>query len=467
MDQIQNLIQSVMHLIPGSNIRQFGSIIAGIYSVSSGGVTQLNISRYGNVSYRSVARFMSNVIPWHRVLVSVVNSHLSGHSGPYFLAIDETVEDKSGESTSKIGYFFCSKAKRAIKSVKFSTLSLIPANERKSYVVDMEQMEQDKELAAANRELKAAAAAKKQKARKEKAGKGKSGEKPEAEKAKGGRPKGSKGKAKEKSASKSYVALEAMLDRVLPLLHLSGIFPAYLVGDGAYGNMTGCLIAAERGMRLISKLHCNSALYHRPEKGSKKRKYGNRVDLSDMDRHRICEKRQKGCTITYFQINCVRTEHIDSWLNVTFMRCRFANGKKDAWVLLFSTDLGLEGMAMADYYSLRFQIEFNFRDAKEHFGMSDFKSTKPTQVTNAVGMSFLMVNLSHVLIAQTKGALGADFLSIQDLKSYFRGVFYAEKLKNSPNFAVPGILDPKAIAFGALFGGVNWGISRGKDKKAA
>ena len=32
-------------------------------------------------------------------------------------------------------------------------------------------------------------------------------------------------------------------------------------------------------------------------------------------------------------------------------------------VLLFSTDLELDYKKMVDFYSLRFQIEFNFRDA--------------------------------------------------------------------------------------------------------
>ena len=36
-------------------------------------------------------------------------------------------------------------------------------------------------------------------------------------------------------------------------------------------------------------------------------------------------------------------------------------------VVLFSTDLTLSAPQLVDYYSLRFQIEFNFRDAKQYW----------------------------------------------------------------------------------------------------
>ncbi len=39
---------------------------------------------------------------------------------------------------------------------------------------------------------------------------------------------------------------------------------------------------------------------------------------------------------------------------------------KSAKVLLFSDDLVLAYDNLIDYYQLRFQIEFNFRDAKQY-----------------------------------------------------------------------------------------------------
>ena len=41
------------------------------------------------------------------------------------------------------------------------------------------------------------------------------------------------------------------------------------------------------------------------------------------------------------------------------------------WCSLAATRV-LEGETLVHYYRLRFQIEFNFRDAKSHFGLEDW-----------------------------------------------------------------------------------------------
>ena len=45
---------------------------------------------------------------------------------------------------------------------------------------------------------------------------------------------------------------------------------------------------------------------------------------------------------------------------------------KTAHVVLFSSDLTLRYELLIDYYRLRFQLEFNFRDAKQYWGLEDF-----------------------------------------------------------------------------------------------
>ena len=471
MEQVQSLLESVLALMPSTNIHQLSSIIQGIYAISSGGVTQLNISRYSDISYRSVNRFMSQETCWQKVYVEQLRWYLRGKVGVYLLAIDETVEDKAGKETHKIGYFFCSKAQKAIKSVSFAVLSVISVSERKSYVVDYVQLEQDKEKAAENKAKKLAQKAKKGET---KGGKSNAWETEKAVKHKGGRPVGSKTKEKGKTESVGFKALEFLLKRILPLVCQIGIAPCYLVGDGAYGNITTCLIAREQGLHLISKLHYNTALFHLPVGGSKKSKYGLRVDfdnLGDMAKEplaiEIVRRVDIDGILTCFQIKAVRTKHIDSVLNVVILRYLSLKTNKFSYCLLFSTDSELAGETLVDYYTLRFQIEFNFRDAKEFFGLSDFKSIKERQVTNSVGLSFFMVNLSAILLTDTKESLQVDVLSINDIKAYFRAVFYANRLKNTLNFSVPSFSDPKSIAFLANLGAVNLGKTTKKHRNAA
>ena len=445
MEQLPSLILSLSSLIPSANIMHFLSIIHGIYSISSGGVTQLNISRYSSISYRSVQRFMSLDISWHKLLITVLRVHLQSYSGVYLLAIDETVEDKAGKSTDKIGYFFSSKLGKVIKSVSFSVLSLIPVGKRKSYIVDFTQLSQDVAKTAENKAKKVVAA---QKKKDKEAGL-------VVETRPAGRPTGSKNKVETKIESGSSRALSVLLTRVLPFLASIFIHPSYLVGDGAYGNLTYCLIAAEHNLFLLSKLNCTTALFYPPKAGTRQRIYGDEVDFTQLKQHQIDEKEEDDCIFTFFQIKKVRTRNIKQFINVVIIRCYNKKTKKSGFVLLFSTDLTLDGMTLVNYYSLRFQIEFNFRDAKQYFGLSDFKSTKPRQINNAVGLSFFMVNLSAILIETIKEQCAFDFLSILDLKTCFRAILFSNHLKNTPILDINNILDPKNISILEHLGAVN------------
>jgi putative transposase len=94
-------------------------------------------------------------------------------------------------------------------------------------------------------------------------------------------------------------------------------------------------------------------------------------------------------------------------------------------VLLFSSDLTLAYTSLVDYYSLRFQIEFNFRDAKQYWGLEDFMNVTPTGVTNAANLSLFMVNVAYRL-QMDRRQHDPDY-SILDLKADCRGYKYVEE----------------------------------------
>jgi len=87
---------------------------------------------------------------------------------------------------------------------------------------------------------------------------------------------------------------------------------------------------------------------------------------------------------------------------------------------LFTGDLNLSYDKIVEYYSLRFQIEFNFRDAKQYFGLADFKNYKQAQVTNAANISFFMCNIAYILAEEFKRYFKLQNASILDMKAYYR-----------------------------------------------
>ena len=113
-------------------------------------------------------------------------------------------------------------------------------------------------------------------------------------------------------------------------------------------------------------------------------------------------------------------------LNVVCIKKTNLTTKQQAHVLLFSSDLELEAKTMIDYYSLRFQIEFNFRDAKQYWGLQDFMNVHQTPVNNAANLSMFMVNVSAKLL-ETYRCQYPEY-SVLDLKSHYRGLKYVQEI---------------------------------------
>jgi putative transposase len=85
-------------------------------------------------------------------------------------------------------------------------------------------------------------------------------------------------------------------------------------------------------------------------------------------------------------------------LNVVIIAKTNLKTQARAHVILFSSDLTLPYATLIDYYSLRFQIEFVFRDAKQYWGLEDFMNVSRVAVTNAANLALFMVNLAAVLL---------------------------------------------------------------------
>ena len=126
-------------------------------------------------------------------------------------------------------------------------------------------------------------------------------------------------------------------------------------------------------------------------------------------------------------------------LNVVIIAKTNLRTQARAHVVLFSSDLALAYAPLVDYYGLRFQIEFNFRDAKQYWGLEDFMHVTPTGVTNAANLSLFMVNVSYCLRADVRQH-HPDY-SILDLKADCRGYKYVEEtIKLLPEKPEPVLL---------------------------
>ena len=126
-------------------------------------------------------------------------------------------------------------------------------------------------------------------------------------------------------------------------------------------------------------------------------------------------------------------------LNVVVLVKTNLKSGAQAHVLLFSSDLALPFDKLVEYYSLRFQIEFTFRDAKQHWGLEDFMTVTANGVSNAANLSLFMVSLSALLLVEARRTDPQG--SVLDLKASYRGSKYvSETLKLLPEKLDEGLI---------------------------
>jgi putative transposase len=418
-----------------TTIRQFSRIALAILAMT-GRVTMLGISRWTGQggSYRTVQRFFATVLPWATLFWLFFRAHLFQEDDVYLLGGDETVASKSGKHTHGLERFFASLAGKSIPGLAFFTLSLISIKQRRSFPITVEQVIRTPEERTVAQE-KAKAKNKPKSTSKSKAA---------TPKHKGGRPKGSTTKAKTDvvltpELTRIQALILALLARIGSLFRLT-----YLVLDGHFGTNAALQMALRCNLQLISKLRSDSALflpYDGPYAGhGPHRIYGDKLNpraiSEDFLRHTSVLNQIE---TRIYQVSA-RHKSFAQALNVVVIVKTNLTTQAQAHVLLFSSDLGLSWELLLDYYCLRFQLEFNFRDAKQHWGLEDFMNTTPTAVTNAANLSLFMVNLVERVVQDYRP--NQPDMSVLDLKAHCRGAKYVEEvIKLLPKTPEPVVME--------------------------
>ena len=406
--------RSLKSTIKKSQYNQLIIIINAMLSIK-GRITMLGLSRWSEKggSYRTINRFFHSKIDWLAINWIVIKSHLLKGS-VYLLAGDEVVVSKSGKNTYGVDRFYSSIQNQVIKSVAFLELVLIDVNTRKAYPLSTQQIVKEHKTGC-----------KKDRSKKAKTEKN----------SKVGRPEGSGNKdKKEVELSKYLIFIQSTIKSVLELVkaHLN---ITYFVFDGEFGYNGALQMVQQTGLHLISKLQKNSALYY-PYDGEQKsrgakRKYGDKIDYENIDDKYLKDsKTEKNIITKIYQIEMLHKLFADK-LNIVIIQKTNTETNRIGHMVLFSSDLNLDCMKIKEYYSLRFQIEFVFRDAKQHWGMEDFMNVKEKAVNNGANLATFMVNISNVL----QQDFNNDEMSVLDIKAHYHGLKYAnEVIKLLPEF---------------------------------
>ena len=423
------LLQCIQPELSKTDLRRLSRITQAMLSMS-GRVIMLGLSRWAGKggSYRTVQRFFNAAICWPEVFFRFFMRHLFLPGTEYFLVGDESVVTKSGKETHGLDHFFSGLLNKVVKGIAIFSLSLVSVEERRSYPLQVEQVirTQAEKVAAKERKQK--------RSKKDKV----------VSKKKRGRPKGSRNRGKTQvELTPELKRIQAMLKYQLAMLQ-NWVTVRYLALDGHFGNNHAMQMVRQCDLHLISKLRYDAALHFvydgQQKRTGPRKKYGQKINYRQIKEQYLVESNVKDDIQTcIYQAHMLHHEFAQVLNVVVITKTNLRTGTF-ANVNLFSSDLELSYDTIIDYYSLRFQIEFNFRDAKQFWGLEDFMNVNEVPVTNAINLSLFMVNLSKVLLRQFRQTYPDS--GVLDLKAYFRAAkYFEETIKMLPKKPEPFLLE--------------------------
>ena len=192
----------------------------------------------------------------------------------------------------------------------------------------------------------------------------------------------------------------------------------YLVADSFFAKSEVVQTITDLGMHFISRLRDDAVLFYLnqdPPTGKRgaPKKYAGKVN-------------RKEPNMKYFTI-CCDTKELKVYNAMVYCKALgkninlsiavfYKNGKEIARKLYFSTDLKMTGMKIVSYYRSRFQIEFLYRDAKQHAGLEDCQARSRNKLHFHFNAAITTVNLAKIHWLDTRKSESETF-SMENFKT--------------------------------------------------
>ena len=325
-----------------------------------GKVNFTNLSRYSNLSERTYRRQFSQTCPLIRLNQALVG-RASQAGGALLGVIDCSFVGKSGKATFGLDWFWNGSANRVERGLEVSVIGVVDVASRQGYALSAEQTYAQADL-----------------------------------------PEGTR-------MEQYLYHLNAARPYLPPQVH-------YLAADGAYAKEGFVSGVVELNLHLISKLRCDANLrflYMGAQKRrGRPRKYAGKVDLSDMGSFTFVatvEPDVELYTAVLWHVSLKRT------IRVAYLVDR-SHPTRVRTCLLFSTDVEQDPNQIVEYYKLRFQIEFVFRDAKQFTGFEDCQARDAQKLAFHFNASLAALNLAKLDALQRHSAEAEFVFSMASVK---------------------------------------------------
>ena len=311
-----------------------------IYSIQ-GRFNFQNLTRYSELNESTFRRNFQKFFDWlefnyHLMLLSGVDL-----KGEIIAAFDCSYIPKSGSKTFGLDRFWSGCLNRAVKGLELSLVCLIDVKAKRAWALDALQT-----------------------------------------------PAGLSKKEQDKGKTRIdfYLGqLQKCKDKLLTI--------KYFVADGFYAKTK--VFDAVRAMdkHLITKLRPDANLRYlyngkrRKGKGRPKQ-FAGKVDFNDITKWKYEGEYQNHIEVYSITLNSPRFARN---LKVVMLY----NLKNYKHILLACTDLQLDAFTIIEYYSLRFKIEFLFRDAKQFTGLTHCQARSKEKIHFHFNLSLAAVNMAY------------------------------------------------------------------------
>ncbi|MCK9641472.1 MAG: transposase [Prolixibacteraceae bacterium] len=202
----------------------------------------------------------------------------------------------------------------------------------------------------------------------------------------------------------------------------------YILADAYFAKRPFVDAVLSTGMHFISRLRDDSVLKYRftgeptGKKGAPK-KFSGLVDVNNFDPNQFSLDLSNEDITVYSAVVYSKAFKIDIKLAIAIF---YKNGTETARKMYFSTDLKQAGEKIVRYYQARFQIEFLYRDAKQHTGLTNCQARGKNKLDFHFNAALTAVNLAKHDWLTTRENKDKPF-SMSDYKTQYNNTLMLER----------------------------------------
>lgn len=305
-----------------------------------GRINFLQLERYGKCTEQRYRQQFEQSFDFLSFNKEMVNEHGSGN---YIMAIDPSFISKAGKKTPGLGYFWSGQAGQVKRGLEITGIASIDVDNHTGFHLEAVQTVVKEDADSTLTEIYA----------------------------------------------------NIITSRKEQLLFLSNI----VVADAWFSKKPFADAMIAGGFVFISRLRDDANLKYLYSGGptgkpGRPKKHDGKVNAKNTDK-KFFEQVQTGDgTILHTAI----VYSVSLERNIRIVRMQIGDGKeKNTYKLYFSTDTQMDAALILKYYKSRFQIEFLYRDAKQHAGLNDCQARSEDKLHFQFNAALSAINIAKVV----------------------------------------------------------------------